>query len=168
MKPYLILLVTVALALTSLAIPVRAANQPRAGKTEQPTVVWTNNKLERLRAMAPISVVGQAPEEATAVTVSPYARTQNPEWYAAQASRLRAELKYRQARLQHFRQAIEDARDLKTAADGTNLEYSYIGITPEDGIDILQRSMQEEQIELDALEELARHNDIPPGTLRGE
>ena len=50
MKPYLTLSLTVTLALNTLAIPVRAANKPRAGKPEGATVVWTNNDLETPRA----------------------------------------------------------------------------------------------------------------------
>ena len=51
---------------------------------------------------------------------------------------------------------------------GINLDEGDTGITPEAGIEILQQRANETQTELDALEELARRNDIPPGTLRGE
>ena len=103
MKPYLTFTLALSLALHTLAIPVPAANKPRAGKPEGATVVWTNNGLESLRAKSLISVVGQAAEEATtdAPAPSPYVETQGPEWYAEQASKLRAELESREARLQH-------------------------------------------------------------------
>jgi hypothetical protein len=132
--------------------------------------VWTNDDLERLRAKGLISVVGQVPEKATeaAAAPSPYGRTQDPEWYAEQASTLRAELESREAELQRYRQAIEDARNLKTMTGGINVDQGDIGITPDAGIEILQRRLHETQSEIDALENLARHNDIPPGTLRGE
>jgi hypothetical protein len=51
---------------------------------------------------------------------------------------------------------------------GLNLDYGDIGITPDAGIEILQRRAYEIQSKLDALEDLARHNGIPPSTLRGE
>jgi hypothetical protein len=51
---------------------------------------------------------------------------------------------------------------------GINLDGGAIGITPEAGIEILQRRVYEIQSELDDLEDLARHNNIPPGTLRGQ
>jgi hypothetical protein len=51
---------------------------------------------------------------------------------------------------------------------GINLDQGDIGITLEAGIEILQRRVREAQSELDALEDLARHNGIPPGTLRGD
>jgi hypothetical protein len=170
MKPYLLLSLTISLALTTPAIPLRAANKPRAGKTEGATMVWTNDDLERLRAKSLISVVGQVPEKATeaAAAPSPYVTTQDREWYAEQASILRAELENREAELQRYRQAIEDARNLKKMTGGINFDRGGIGITPDASIEILQRRLRETQSEIDALENLARHNGIPPGTLRGE
>jgi hypothetical protein len=170
MKPYLTLSLTFVLALNTQATPARAANQPRAGKTEAATVVWTNDDLERLRAKGLISVVGQVPEKATEAAAAPssYVKTQDPEWYAEQASTLRAELESGEAELQRYRQAIEDARNLKTMTGGINFSRGDIGITPDAGIEILQRRVHETQSEIDALEDLARHNSIPPGTLRGE
>jgi hypothetical protein len=170
MKPYLFLSLAISLALSTPAISLRAANKARAGNTEAATVVWTNDDLERLRAKSPISVTGQVPEEAAeaAAAPSPYVRTKDPEWYAEQASTLRAELESREAELQHYRQAIEDVRNLKTMTGGINFDRSDIGITPNAGIEILQRRVHETQSEIDALEDLARRNGIPPGTLRGE
>ncbi len=51
---------------------------------------------------------------------------------------------------------------------GINLDGGDTGITPDASIEILQRRVDEIQSELDALEDLARHNGIPPGTLRGQ
>ncbi len=51
---------------------------------------------------------------------------------------------------------------------GINLDDGDIGITPEAGIEILGRRVSEAHTELDALEDMARRNDIPPGTLRGQ
>ena len=51
---------------------------------------------------------------------------------------------------------------------GINLDDGDIGITPEAGIEILQQRVNETERELDALEDLARRNDIPPGALRGQ
>jgi hypothetical protein len=155
----------------TLAIPLRAANKPRAGETVGATVLWTNNGLESLRAKSHISVVGQVAEEAKADAAAPssYAvETQDPEWYAEQASKLRAELESREVKLQRYRQALEDAKDLKTETGGINLEGGDIGITPDAGIEILQHRVQDTESDLDALEDLARRNGIPPGALRGQ
>jgi hypothetical protein len=170
MNRYLTFSAAISITLSTLAIPVRAANEPRAGKPDGTTVVWTNSDLDRLRGKVLISVIGQVPEKATeaAAAPSPYLRTQEPEWYAEQASKLQAELESREARLQHYRQALEDVRNLKTTTGGINLDRGYVGITPEAGIEILQQRVYETQSELDALDDLARHNGIPPGTLRGQ
>ena len=51
---------------------------------------------------------------------------------------------------------------------GINLDDGDIVITPEAGIEILQQRVNEARTELDALEDLARRNDIPSGVLRGQ
>jgi hypothetical protein len=65
-------------------------------------------------------------------------------------------------------QALEDARNLMEMTGGINLDEGDLAITPEAGIEILQRRVGEEQARLDELEDLARRHDIPPGTLRGQ
>jgi hypothetical protein len=94
--------------------------------------------------------------------------TQDPAWYVAQAARLRDELERRRAQLNRYSQAIEDTRTLETMTGGINLNDGDVGITPEAGIEILQQRVSETQTHLDALEDLARHNDMPPGTVRGQ
>ncbi len=162
---------TLSLAISmTLAIPLRAANKPRAGTDSQNTVVWTNDDLERLHVPGLICIVGRMNEETpkSASLPEPYVKTQDPEWYAEQAAKLRDELERRRAQLGGYRQAIEDARSLKTMTGGINLDEGDIGITPQAGIEILQQRVSEAKTELDALEDLARRNDIPPGTLRGQ
>jgi hypothetical protein len=169
MNRHLTFSLAISMILSTLVIPLRAANKPRAGKTEKTTAVWTNEDLEKLKPLGLISVVGQpstAEDATTAASPLPYVNTQDPEWYAEQAAKLQAQFESNQAELQHYRQAIEDTRSLKTMTGGINLDDGDIGITPEAGIEILQQRVSETQSELDALEDLARRNDIPPGTLR--
>jgi hypothetical protein len=164
------LCISICLALVSAAIPLRAANRPHAGTDSQTKKVWTNDDLEKLHAAGLISIVGQA-DEGTSVSESAprdYEVTQDPQWYAEQAARLRDELEYRQAQLREYRQAIEDAQTLRESTGGINIDEGDIGITPEAGSGILQQRVNETQTELDALEDLARRNDISPGTLRGQ
>ncbi len=171
MNRYLTFSLAISVTLSTLAIPLRAANKPRAGRMEKTTVVWTNEDLERLRAPGLISVVGQpATLENTnpAAMPSTYVTTQDSEWYAEEAAALRGELERRQARLNEYRRALEDARSLKETTGGINLDEGDIGITPEASIEILQQRVEETQSKLDALEDLARRNDIEPGTLRGQ
>jgi hypothetical protein len=171
MNRYLTFSLAISVTLTTLAIPSRAANRPHAGTDSQNPVVWTNDDLARLHSLGLISIVGQIDEEKSKSASLPvrHVRTQDPEWYAEQAARLRDDLERRKAQLGGYRQAIEDARSLKTMTGGINLEEGDIGITPESGIEILLRQrVNEAQAELAALEDLALRNDIPPGTLRGQ
>jgi hypothetical protein len=170
MNRCLTLSLAISITLSSLALPLRAANKPRAGTDSQNTVVWTNDDFERLHVLGLICIVGRMNEETTkpASLPQPYVKTQDPGWYAEQAARLRDELERRRAQLGAYLQALEDARSLKAMTGGINLDDGDIGITPEAGIEILQQRVSETQTELDALEELARRNAIPPGTLRGQ
>jgi hypothetical protein len=157
----------VTLGLVSVAIPLRAANGPRAGVY---AVVWTNDDLERLHGPGMISIVGRM-EEATPTSASasaPYVKTQDPDWYAVEAAKLRDQLERRQAQLDEYRQAIDDARSLRETSGGINLVEGHVGITPQSGIEILQQRVNETQAKLGALEDLARRNGLAPGALRVE
>jgi hypothetical protein len=158
------------LALLSVAIPLRAANGPHAETDTPNPSVWTNDDLEKLHTPGLICIVGQVTEETAKQDSLPqtYAKTQDPRWYAQQAGNLRKELERRQAQLEEYSQAIQNAKNPKTTTSGINLDDEDIAITPEAGIEILQQRLNETQTELAALEDLARRNDIPPGTLRGE
>jgi hypothetical protein len=158
------------LAFVSAAIPLSAANKPHAGMDSQTVKVWTNDDLERLHDLDLICIVGQKKEETPkpASLLRPYMKPRDPEWYADQAARLRDELEHRKAQLDEYRQAIEDARSLKTMTGGMNLDGGDVGITPEAGIEILKQRVMKEQSRLDDLEDLARRNDIEPGTIRGQ
>jgi hypothetical protein len=170
MNRHMTLSLAIFVALTTLAIPLRAANKPRAGTDGQNPVAWTNEDLEKLRVPGLICIVGPTNDETpkSASPPAPYVETQDPAWYAGQAAKLRDELERRQTQLGGYRQAIEDTKNLRVMAEGINLDEGDTGITPEAGIEILQQRVNETQSELDALEDLARHNDISPGTLRGQ
>jgi hypothetical protein len=157
------------LALVTAPIPSRAVNRPHVGTDRQSKVVWTNDDLDKLQDPGLISIVGREDDEKTALATAPaqYVRTQDPAWYAQQAAKLHDELEYRQAQLRDYQRALDNARSLKESTGGIDLVGEDFAITPEAGIEILQQRVSETQSELDALEDLARRNDIPPGTLRG-
>ena|ERR1700738_1352350 len=159
----------VTLGLISVAIPLRAASKLPAGTDNHNTVVWTNDDVEKLHSLGLISIVGRIEQEkpTPAAAPRPYVRIQDPEWYAAQAAKLRDELERRQTQLSEYRQAIEDVRSLRNTTGGINLDEGDIAITPEAGIEILERHVDEVQTEINGLEDLARRHDIPPGALRG-
>jgi hypothetical protein len=158
------------LGLIALAMPLRAASRPHAGEDSQNAMVWTNDDLEKLHSLGLISIVGRIEEETptSAPAPRPYVRTQDPEWYAVQAAKLRDELERRQTQLSEYRQAIDDVRNLRKTTGGVNLDEGDLAITPEFGIEILERHVEEVQTEISELEDLARRHDIPPGTLRGQ
>jgi len=160
----------ISMTLSTLAIPMRAANKPRAGTDSRNPVVWTNDDLEKLHSLGLISIVGRMDEEplTSASAPAPFVETQDPEWYAEQAARLRDELERRRAQLHEYQKTLEDARSLRETTGGINVDEGDIGITPEAGIEFLQQRLNEAQMDLDALEDLARRNDISPGTLRGQ
>jgi hypothetical protein len=170
MNRYLTFSFALSVTLSTLAIPLRAANKPRGGTDSQKIKVWTNDDLEKLHAAGLISVVGQVDEGMSVSESAPrdYEVTRDPQWYAEQAARLRNELEYRQAQLREYRQALDDARSLKESTGGINLVGEDFAVTPEAGIEILQQRVNEARAELDDLEDLARRNDIEPGTLRGQ
>ena len=160
----------VTLGLLAIAMPLRAASRPRAGMDGQNTMVWTNDDLEKLRGLSLISIVGRSDEERqpSASASGPSVRTQDLEWYAAEAARLHGELERRETQLREYRQAIDDVRDLRETTGGITLDEGDLAITPEVGIEILERHVSEVQSEINELEDLAQRHDIPPGVLRGQ
>jgi hypothetical protein len=102
------------LSFITASIPSRAANKPYARTDGQTIKVWTNNDLAQLHSLGLISIVGQVDEETSVAEPAPIPSkiTQDPEWYAEQAARLRDELEYRRAQLREYRQALDDARSL--------------------------------------------------------
>jgi hypothetical protein len=153
--------------LISAAIPLRAANGPHAGMDRQSKVVWTDDKLH---SVGPISIVGQVDEKTSNAATAPGVPeiTQDPTWYAQQAARLRDELEQRQNQLRDYQQALADARSLRESTGGINLVGDDYATTPDTGIETLQQRVGEVQTRLAELEDLARRNDIEPGTLRGQ
>jgi hypothetical protein len=158
------------LALLSAAIPLRAANRPNTGTAKQESVVWTNDDLKTLHHRGLISIIGGTGDEVSAseTAAAPYVATDDPRWYAQQSAKLYAELGRTTAHLRQYKQALEDAQGLRNMTSGIDINEGDIGITPEAGIETLQRRISAEQANLDELEDLARHHDISPGTLRGQ
>jgi len=147
---------------------LRAAAKPHAIPTSA-NGTWTNEDLERLRRIPNlISVIAQQADEPLPDAVAPTPRLvkKDPAWYAAQAALLNARLEAEQTDLRDFTQALDDARELRSTAAGIDLSRDDIGITPEATIATLQKRARETQSEINALEDLGRQNNMPPGILR--
>jgi len=151
---------------TNSGLEQRLSQPPVANKPGEK--VWTNPDLYRLRDQGLISIIGPVEEESLEPGEEPwpYNETKDPEWYAAQAAALHAELDYRQAELQRFLQGLHGARNNEHMTNGVNLSEAVIGITPDSAIQFLERRVQDTQGQLDDLDDLARRNGIEPGVLR--
>jgi hypothetical protein len=158
-----------ALALVTVTIPLRAGSMPHAGTDKQTIKVWTNEDLEKLHHPGLISIVGQVNPDTPDFQPVPeeYVQTNDPAWYADQAAKLNDELEYWQEQLRQYQQAINDTRSLRESTGGVDLNGGF-AITPEAGIDFLQQRVDDVEARLDNLADLARRNDIDPGTLRGQ
>ena len=141
----------------------RPSNNPNALRASEANVRSTNEDLEQpSRVPGLISVVGQPTNEVLQAVgaPAPQSNTEDPALYAAQPASPRARLKSEQADLRDYIQALlEDARELNATTPGVNLDEADIGTSPEATIDMLQSRMRKTEIEPDALEDLARHND---------
>ena len=160
---------TLGFALVAIAIPLRAAEEAHPAQGQQGKRVWTNEDLEELRARGLISIVGTVPAAAPAAppqAVRYSSRTEDPAWYADQASELQAQLNERMAALLLAREGLVQARSLRQTTGGINLAQANVGVTPEEGMAILEARVSEVQSRFDELADLARRNDIPPGLLR--
>ena len=167
----------VALALV-MACPLQAAKKPRpAQATQNPSKikkVWTNEDLEQLRNRPLISIVGQETTQVTAqapaapVEVFPVyeSRLDDPEWYRTKATELQGALDDAMAALQQQVAALAQVKDRNTAP-GVALDKPSVGVTPDAALALLQAQVDDMQMQLDELSDLARRHDIHPGVLRG-
>jgi hypothetical protein len=158
------------LALGLIANPLCAANKQDTGTGKPSVMVWTNEDLEKLRALGLISIIGQVDDEESASASLPETlhQEQDPAWYADQAAQLRDELEDRQEQLREYRQALDDTRSLKDTTGGVYFDDGDNCLTPNACIQLLQQYVNEVQANFAELEELARRNGIPPGVLRGQ
>ena len=166
---------TLGLALVATAIPARAAEAAEPAQAQQARRVWSNDDLDELRARGLISIVGPAEEALAAPSAATPAaqptpvyasRMQDPVWYSDQAAALQAQLAERMAALLLARQNLAQARSLRQTTGGINLAEANPGITPEEGLLILEGRVGEVQSQLEELADFARRNYIPPGLLR--
>jgi hypothetical protein len=166
---YRTLSLSVFLSVCVLAAPLHAAaKKPRTAKSDAAKTVWTNDEIEKLRARGLITFFTlPEPEPATPAADAPYDETKDPEWYAKQAALLQTELAGAQADLAQYLLTLDDAKSLNGLTGGVAIDKDPLGITPEAGIQIRERLVQDVASRIDALEDLARRNGFPPGLTRG-
>jgi len=84
MNRHLTFSLAISMTLSTLAIPMRAANKPRAGTDSQNPVSLTNDDLERLHDLGLICIVGRIERRNFKVGISASTVRENPRpgWYA--------------------------------------------------------------------------------------
>jgi hypothetical protein len=94
-----------------------------------------------------------------------YSRYRDAEWYARQIQTLQDEI----ARIEIDLRTLAEARKSgKGVTDAVALDQEPEGVNPEGQIEVLRKRRFELLRQIDALEEQARHNAIPPGDIRTE
>ena len=160
----------------------RAGDAPRTpqGNQNPRGKVWTNDDLDQLRARGgQISIFGSeapqaAPQAAAAASgineqnPGPVytSRLEDPRWYADRAAALQARLDALQTLLNDQQAALDQAASGITQP-GLAMDQPNLGVSPADGIAVLQAQAADVQSQLDDLGDLARANSIEPGVLRG-
>lgn len=162
------------LAMAAPALPALAGQQtqPPAPEKEEPDnkkpkKVWTNDSVQELSGTPGVSVVGGGPAaraaEKSATKPAGYAKEKDPNWYRAQRAPLRAELDRLDKEITKTREFINGGH---TAEGKLKVNVFSVPMNPADHIAQLEKRKAEVQSKMDALEDLARRNDIPPGAIR--
>ncbi len=144
------------------APPEKAKPEPR--KTKK---VWTNDDVQDLGGKSGVSVVGDAQGAADADKAEPkpadYAKEKDPNWYRKQLVPLRAEMERLDKEITKTREFINGGH---TGEGQLKVNVFSVPMNPADQIAQLEKRKATVQSKIDALEDRARRNDIPPGALR--
>ena len=145
---------------------------PAAKRDSSVQKTWTNDDIDSLRAIAPISVFSlpaapqasaTAPAAAPVVVNPPYVKELDSDWYAKQIGAIQTQITASSA-------VIRKVEDIRKSGVGISnvvpLDREDVGLSPEATVQILQSQNQARKADVDTLEELARRNDIPPGEIQ--
>lgn len=142
----------------------REKAKPEAKKTKK---VWTNDNLQDLSGKSGVSVVGGASstDDKPKAETKPadYAQGKDPDWYRNQIASRRAEIDRLDQEITKTREFINGGH---TAEGRLKVNVFSVPMNPADHIAQLEKRKATVQNEIDALEDQARRNDIPPGALR--
>jgi hypothetical protein len=190
-NPFLSVAVVLSLAFVLGTQPVALRAQAPSAAPQTPTQtqtpntapaqkkVWTNDDMDELRDQGAggISVIGSAPAAAAtpaaatpqkgaakpAATPAKVPDEKNPDWYRKQLAPLYESLD----RINDQIAAAQSAIDGDSRGDsGVSMGARAPAGTPAEQVAALQKEQQGVQDKIDALLDMARHNDIEPGELR--
>jgi hypothetical protein len=157
--------------------PAKPAASP---KPDEQKKIWTNDDVQRLNpdfieVSGKRNVVESASSSTVVVTpmglrrapvvvavAVPIADQQNPAWYGQQVTELQAELSTVESHEEQLRNFRKTAGGLPT---GLTLNAPTGGITTDNLIANLDAQRRQILAQLDALDDLARSNGLPPGIL---
>jgi len=155
------------------ASPAMAAIQNHSRQPAQQalsTTVWTNDNIGMLENTPPEVKIQQpgnaesapAPAAAQSGSQALPPRELDPGWYRVQVAQLRADA----ARLDAKAKQIESVLKAHEGGhEGNNLLAEPEGLTPQIQVKLLRERRDEDLKKIDALEDMARHNGIPPGEI---
>jgi hypothetical protein len=129
--------------------------------------VWTNEDLKNLRANSPLSLIGmeeglEASLQATS-TQRPWIREEDPRWYAY-------EIGARRDSLDEVEGQLDNIAEIQKAGVGISDEFpldkNSPGLFLPGTVFVFESQATELESEIDALQDLARQNNIAPSAWR--
>jgi hypothetical protein len=139
---------------------------PAARRDSSAQKTWTNDDMDSLRANAPISVFSTpAPLAASQPTVAnpTYVKELDSNWYAKQIGAIQLQMAESNAVIHKIQEIRKSGLGISNVIP---LDREDVGLSPEFTVQILQTQNQARKADVDRLEELARHNSIPPGEIQ--
>jgi len=154
-------------------IPALAADTVQPSQGDTPKKVWTNDDvhaLERIPLAFESETVAAAKAAPSKADTSAAARSlppkqRDPGWYRVQVASLRGQLSAIEARQKDIHAQLDSHRG---GTQGLNLMEDSEGVTPQSALEVLEARRRAVLSQIDALEDLAHRNGIPPGELRRE
>src|SRR5713226_3086470 len=157
--------VVLSLAWCVLAAPTRPQDRPEKKESKR---VWTNDDLEHLAARPLTNAAPSPASEESPLTTSVekhYVRAKDPKWYVSQLKPLQAQVEHIDSELRTLRQARKDG---KGTTGAVALDQDTEGVTTDAQIQVLDRRRKQLLLQIDELEDQARHNGLDAGSVRSD
>jgi len=148
-----------------LAVPALPQDRPERKESKR---VWTNDELQHLAARPLANAASPPASEESAQTASVekhYVRAKDPKWYASQLKPLQAQVEHIDGELRTLRQARKDGRGTTGAVA---LDQDAEGVTTDAQVQVLDLRRKQLLLQIDELEDQARHNGLDPGSVRAD
>jgi len=149
--------------------PLSGAALPQDGTQKKESKrVWTNDDLEHLAARPLTNAASPPVSEESPQTTSVekhYVRAKDPKWYVSQLKPLQAQVEHIDSELRTLRQARKDGRSTTGAVA---LDQDAEGVTTDAQIQVLDLRRKQLLLQIDELEDQARHNGLDPGSVRSD